>query len=109
VACRLGLEFISELEERKLVERVSNLGTFFGRKLNGLRKRLPAVVDVRGAGLMWGIELDRAASPVAQKLLEQGFVVGTARERVLRLLPPYIVPRKVLASFVNTLEEVLQS
>jgi acetylornithine/succinyldiaminopimelate/putrescine aminotransferase len=64
-------------------------------------------VEVRGSGLMWGIELDRPASPVARELLEQGFVVGTAREKVLRLLPPYIVPKKALIEFIDTLRFVL--
>jgi len=37
--------------------------------------------------MMWGIELDRAAAPVAKELLSRGFIVGTARQNVLRLLP----------------------
>jgi acetylornithine/succinyldiaminopimelate/putrescine aminotransferase len=56
---------------------------------------------------MWGIELDRPAAPIARELLAKGFVVGTAREKVLRLLPPYIVPRKALAAFVKTLDTIL--
>jgi acetylornithine/succinyldiaminopimelate/putrescine aminotransferase len=57
---------------------------------------------------MWGIELDRPAGPVARALLDHGFVVGTAREKVLRLLPPYVVPKKALQEFVVTLSEVLR-
>ena len=67
------------------------------------------IVDVRGAGLMWGIELDRPASPVARELLSHGFVVGTAREKVLRLLPPYIVPKKALIEFITALGLVLSA
>ena len=52
---------------------------------------------------MWGIELDRPAAPVARELLAKGFVVGTARDNVLRLLPPYIVPKKALIEFINAL------
>ena len=52
---------------------------------------------------MWGIELDRPATPVARELLGHGFVVGTAREKVLRLLPPYIVPKKALSEFIEVL------
>ena len=64
---------------------------------------------MRGAGLMWGIELDRPASPVARELLSHGFVVGTAREKVLRLLPPYIVPKKALIEFITALGLVLSA
>ena len=108
VACRLGYEFLCELEEKKLVEKVADLGTWFGRRLGKARKKNSAIVDVRGAGLIWGIELDRLAAPVARKLLEKGFVVGTARQKVLRLLPPFVIPKGALAAFVDTLEEILK-
>jgi acetylornithine/N-succinyldiaminopimelate aminotransferase len=101
VACRLGAVVLEETE--KLLPRINALGDWFGAEL----RKLPNVVEVRGAGLMWGIELDRPASPVARELLEQGFVVGTARERVLRLLPPYIVPKKALIEFMDALTLVL--
>jgi len=74
-----------------------------------LAKLTTGIVEIRGAGLMWGIELDRPASPIARELLGHGFVVGTAREKVLRLLPPYIVPRKALSEFIETLKKVLSN
>ena len=57
---------------------------------------------------MWGIELDGEAAPVARGLLEKGFVAGTARKNVLRLLPPYIVPRSALAEFLVALDAILK-
>ena len=107
VACRLGLECLDEIE-RVLLPRVRDLGTFFGKALGRARRRTKSIVDVRGRGLMWGVELDREASPVQKSLLEKGFVVGTARQRVLRLLPPYVVPKAALSGFVNALEETLK-
>jgi len=79
-------------------------GQWFG---NELRKR--GLGEVRGAGMMWGIELDRPASPVARELLDHGFVVGTAREKILRLLPPYNVPKKALIEFMDALALVLNA
>ena len=75
--------------------------------MSKLAAKNSAIVDVRGRGLMWGIELDRPAGPVARALLEKGFVVGTARDNVLRLLPPFIVPKKALAEFMSALEATL--
>jgi len=106
VACRLGAVVLAETI--KLLPTIEKLGTWFGKEL----RKLPAdlgVVEVRGSGLMWGIELDRPATPVARELLAQGFVVGTAREKVLRLLPPYIVPKKALIEFIDALTEVLSA
>jgi len=108
LACRLGLEVLAEIEEAKLLEKVVALGDYFGGALRKLKKKTPAIVDVRGKGLMWGIELDREAAPVQKALLEKGFVVGTARTHVLRLLPPYVIPKAALAAFVNTLKEILK-
>ncbi|HET9794381.1 MAG TPA: acetylornithine/succinylornithine family transaminase [Thermoanaerobaculia bacterium] len=107
LACRLGLAFLDEIEERELLARIRGLGRFLGAALSRLARRNRSVREVRGAGLMWGIELDRPSGPVARRLLDRGFVVGTARERVLRLLPPYVVPRTALAAFVRALDETL--
>jgi predicted acetylornithine/succinylornithine family transaminase len=100
IACRLGTVVLEETE--RLLPQINALGAWFESEA----KKLP-VVDVRGSGLMWGIELDRPAAPVARELLAAGFVVGTAREKVLRLLPPYVVPKKALSEFIDTLSVIL--
>jgi predicted acetylornithine/succinylornithine family transaminase len=107
LACRLGLVVLEEIERRGLLARVERLGAWLGARLRRLQGRCPAVVDVRGAGLMWGVELDRDAATISRALLARGFVVGTAQARVLRLLPPYICPQSALAAFVEALEGVL--
>ena len=108
VACRLGLAVLDELVEGGLVAKVEETGAWFGKKLAQLARRCPAVVEVRGAGLIRGIELDQEAGPVQKKLLERGFVVGTARKTVIRLLPPYVVPKAALSAFLTALEEILK-
>ncbi len=107
VACRLGLAVLNEIEESKLLERVNTLGAWFGTQLAKLKKRNASIVEVRGSGFMWGIELDGPAKPVVAELLAKGFVVGSARENVIRLLPPYVTPKKAFAEFVETLEQIL--
>lgn len=104
VACRLGAVVFDETS--KLLPQINALGAWFSLEL---KKITTGVVDVRGHGLMWGIELDRPASPVARELLAQGFVVGTAREKVIRLLPPYIVTKKALSEFIDALSVCLSA
>lgn len=108
VACRLGLEVLDEIEKGGLLSRVEQLGAWFGKAARRLKKKQPAIVDVRGRGLIWGIELDREASPVQKRLLAKGWVVGTARTKVLRLLPPYVVPKAALRGFLTALDETLK-
>ncbi len=107
VACRLALEVLAEIEEKDLLTRITQLGMFLRKGLSRLKDRVPAIREIRGNGLMWGIELDRKAAPVMRALLDKGFVVGTARESVLRLLPPYVIPKSALAEFLAALEDVL--
>lgn len=108
IACRLGAALLEEIENSNLLERVTKLGEWFGAELRSLKVRNPAIKEVRGLGLIWGISLDREAAPVAQRLLEKGFVVGTAQKDVIRLLPPYIVPKKALKEFVAAFENILK-
>jgi predicted acetylornithine/succinylornithine family transaminase len=108
IACRLGLETLSEIVDGGLLEGIRETGEWFGKKLRNAKKRSKgAIVDVRGRGLMWGVELNRDAAEVQGALLKKGFVVGTSRAKVLRLLPPYVVPRPALSGFVKALEEIL--
>jgi predicted acetylornithine/succinylornithine family transaminase len=107
LACRLGLAVLDEIEHALLLQRVTLCGEWFGTELRMLQSRTPTIVDVRGLGFMWGIELDRPAKPIANELLAAGFVVGTARDNVLRLLPPYITPKKAFVEFIAALERAL--
>ncbi|MBV9434620.1 MAG: aminotransferase class III-fold pyridoxal phosphate-dependent enzyme, partial [Acidobacteria bacterium] len=84
-------------------------GQWFGGQLRALQSRTPAITEVRGMGMMWGIELDRPVKPIQAELLAKGFVTGSSRDNVIRLLPPYIVPKKALSEFIAALESVLAS
>jgi acetylornithine/N-succinyldiaminopimelate aminotransferase len=107
LACRLGLAVLDEIEHALLLQRVTLCGEWLGTELRMLQSQTPTIVDVRGLGFMWGIELDRPAKPIANELLAAGFVVGTARDNVLRLLPPYITPKKAFVEFIAALERAL--
>jgi len=107
VACRLGLAVLDEIEEANLLDRVNEIGSWFKSQLLALQSRNASIVDIRGEGFMWGIELDGPAKPVVAELLNKGFVCGTARDNVIRLLPPYVTPKKAFAEFIDALEQVL--
>src|SRR5205823_15011897 len=102
-----GNAVLDEIEQSALLARVREIDDWFGAELRALQSRTPAIVEVRGLGMMWGIELDRPAKEIAAQLLAKGFVIGTARDNVLRLLPPYITPKKAFVEFLAALEDVL--
>ena len=60
------------------------------RRCGRWRRGIPAVREIRGAGLIWGIELDRPAAPVVEAALERGLLINRTSDTVIRLLPPYI-------------------
>lgn len=107
VACRLGIAVLDELAASALLPRVATYGQWLDQQFRALQSRCPSIVDVRGAGFMWGLELDGPAKPVVAALLDKGFVVGSARDNVIRLLPPYITPKKAFVEFIDALEQVL--
>jgi acetylornithine/succinyldiaminopimelate/putrescine aminotransferase len=67
----------------------------------------PIVKEVRGAGLMWGLELTREAGPVVPAALERGVVVNRTAETVVRLLPPLIITEAEVDEALGRLDAAL--
>jgi acetylornithine aminotransferase len=91
LACRAALAVIDTIERDDLVERAAVLGQ---RMLAGFRAALtglPGVTDIRGAGLMLGIELDRPCGDLVTHALGAGLLINVTAGNVIRLLPPYII------------------
>lgn len=107
LACRAALVFLEELIDRNLIGHVAQVGSYVETKLRALAARHKAVREIRGAGLIWGIDLDRPAAPVVEAALDQGLLVNRTSETVVRLLPPYIVTAAEIDEGVALLDEAL--
>ncbi len=91
LACRVGISVLDVIEEEGLSVRAAELGS---RMLTAFRERLgglSGVTDIRGMGLMIGIELDRPCGELVTQALEQGLLINVTAERVIRLLPALIM------------------
>jgi acetylornithine/succinyldiaminopimelate/putrescine aminotransferase len=75
--------------------------------MRALARRLPMIRNVRGRGLILGIELDREGKPVVDAALREGLVVNCTAERVIRLLPPLVIGDEETARAIEILERVL--
>jgi predicted acetylornithine/succinylornithine family transaminase len=102
VACAAACAVIETVDEVLLANVVRQ-----GKELTAKLERLPGAVEVRGAGLLLGLEIDRVASDVIAACVEKGVLVCSAGERVLRLTPPLTITDDELAHGVSVLEEVL--
>jgi acetylornithine/N-succinyldiaminopimelate aminotransferase len=91
LACRAALVFLEELIDRDLISHVATVGAHLERQLRAIAARQPIVREVRGAGLMWGLDLDRPALPVVSAALDLGLLVNRTSDTVVRLLPPYVI------------------
>ncbi len=90
LACAVALQLIAVLEKDKMLKHIRKVGDYFMEQLQKLQKKHPAIVDVRGQGLMIGMELESAesAKQVFQQMLKQGTIVNRTDETVIRFLPP---------------------
>jgi acetylornithine aminotransferase len=106
-ACRAGITVIDQIESNNLLPRVTELGN---RISEGLRARLhnrPGVVEIRGKGLMVGIELEKPCAALVAKALEKGLLINVTADRVVRILPPYILTDKQADSLTETLSDLI--
>jgi predicted acetylornithine/succinylornithine family transaminase len=108
LACRAALVFLEELQNG-LLDQVRAIGAEIGEALDAIATRQPAVKNVRGAGVIWGIELDRPAAPVVEAALERGLLINRTADTVIRLLPPYIVTPADVARMAVVLEESIDA
>jgi len=106
LACRAALYFLDELTGG-LLDHVVRVGKALGSDLAALAARQPAVTAVRGRGLMWGLELDRDAAGVVDAALARGLVINRTAERVVRLLPPFVISEQEAAEGVARLDLAL--
>ena len=111
LACAVAIAVIDEIKRTHLLEHVTEVGSYFIEQLRGLARRHSCITEVRGAGLMIGMELDSAqlATTVAAEMLSQRIILNRTSETVLRFLPPYILERKHVDIAVSALDSILTS
>lgn len=98
---------LERIANSDFLAEVARKGALLEQLLNGLTQ-LPRVKQVRGIGLMWGIEVEGEAAPVIAALLEAGVITTAAGPNVVRLLPPLVISDADLAFGVAKVHEVLQ-
>ncbi|MEX2270733.1 MAG: acetylornithine/succinylornithine family transaminase [Vicinamibacterales bacterium] len=106
LACRAALTVLDELEGG-LLDHARAMGQHLGAALERLASRHPRVKDVRGVGLMRGIEVDGDSAAVVAAALEHGLLINRTADTVLRLLPAFIVTEAHIDEAVSILGDVL--
>ena len=99
LACSAALANIEILQDENLIENSAALGEYFINRLKDINS--PEIREVRGIGLMIGIELKSRVSPILQAMMEAGFVVLNAGPTVVRFLPPLNITQKEIDSAID--------
>ncbi len=106
-ACRLGVEFLSVVEEDGLLAHVRETGEHLRKGLLQLVADCPAAVEARGYGLLQGVEINIPGRPVAETALERGFMLNVVQGNVIRFLPPFLLTKAHVDSTLELLHELL--
>ncbi len=106
LACRVALEFFDILDE--LMPRILRVGEYFRERLRDLGKKHSFIKEVRGNGLMIGLELDRPGKQMVLDAMAAGLLINCTHEVVLRFLPPYIVTEKEVDRAVQILSRIFR-
>jgi len=107
LACAVAIEFLRTLDG--LMEHACEVGHYFRKQLDELQTKHSCIREVRGLGLMLGMELESAerAKTAVSQMLERGVLINRTNENTLRFLPPYIIRRRHVDQVVCTLDAVL--
>lgn len=107
LACRAAVFFLRQLMDEGLLDHVNEVATGFERRLRAIALRHPVVVEVRGAGLMRGIELRVDATAVVDAARARGVLVNRTDTTVVRMLPPLTIAAADLDRGLDALDDVL--
>jgi acetylornithine/LysW-gamma-L-lysine aminotransferase len=107
LVCAAGCAAIDVLVEEELAEKADVNGKYFKAKLEELQSKHGSIKDVRGLGLMLGIELKYEVLNVMTKAMEQGVLVLNAGRTIIRFLPPLVITKEQIDKAIAVLDAVL--
>ena len=96
---------LDAFDEENILDNVNEVGEYFLSELKKLDKEI--IADVRGKGLMVGIELTKPGAEYVDKLREAGFLINCTADKVLRFVPPLTITKSEIDQFVKALDEIL--
>ena len=106
LACRVALEFFDILDG--LLPSIQQLGAYFRHRLEELKRHHHFIKEVRGQGLMIGVELDIPGKQFVLDALEQGMLINCTHDVVLRFLPPYTITEREIDQAVSKLAKIFK-
>ncbi|MFC1811359.1 aspartate aminotransferase family protein [Thermodesulfobacteriota bacterium] len=107
VVTAASLETLKVLSEEKIIDHCFEIGEYFKTKLLWLKERHESVVDVRGLGLLLGMEMEMPGDSFVIGCLRKGFLINCVQENVLRFIPPLIIKKDEIDALATCLDIIL--
>ncbi|MFH0762702.1 MAG: aspartate aminotransferase family protein [Candidatus Omnitrophota bacterium] len=108
VICRAALAVLKSIQKEKLPAHVEKMSGYIFSKLNELKNKFSIIKEIRGMGLMIGIELNIAGAPVVEKCLQRGLLINCTHDKVLRIMPALNVSKKEIDKAMGILNDVIR-
>jgi len=109
LVCAAGLATLAALESEKLLENAATVGAHLKAGLENALKGTPGVIEVRGQGLMLGIELEKPCGVLVTRALEAGLLINVTRDRVIRMLPPLLINKAEADEIIKILVPLIKA
>ncbi|MBL7106144.1 MAG: aspartate aminotransferase family protein [Phycisphaerae bacterium] len=107
LACAAAIAVIEAIDEEGMLQTAVELGEYTRGKLNELKEKYSIIEEVRGVGLMIGVELSQSGSEIVSKCLAKGLRINCTHETVIRFMPPMIATKEQIDTAIEILDNVL--
>ena len=108
LACAMGLASFHVLSSKDMTQKVEHASEYLFNELKVLQSKYDVILDIRGKGLMIGIDLGKHAQLIQAEALKRGILLNLTHQTVIRLLPPLNIKEKELALFLEVFEDILK-
>ncbi len=109
LACAAALATIETIEEEKITERALKYGEILKQQLKNVLGNHPSLKEIRGLGLMIGVEFDFEVKPLVIEMLKHGVIANATDQTVLRLVPPLIITEEEIEFLVSVIVKSMQN
>jgi acetylornithine/N-succinyldiaminopimelate aminotransferase len=109
MACAAGLATLQVMEEEKIPEKAANRGFWLKQLLEDQIGEQPGLVEIRGLGLMIGVEFTFEAKPLVMEMMKRGVLANATAGNILRLVPPLIITHEEIETIVNVVKDSLEA
>jgi acetylornithine/N-succinyldiaminopimelate aminotransferase len=107
LVCKAALAVLAAIQKEKLLAKAKESGEYLFLKLNELKEKFKVIKEVRGLGLMAGVELNIEGKAIVEICIEKGLLINCTHDKVLRLMPALNITKKEIDKAINILENVL--